>query len=583
MTQPLFGSDRAVTASAEFYRVSAIPRRVWTIAEGEALSEQLSPIFRRPGRMCKAPVCSGRPPHAVHLLPQQAIAVREVLQNRGGFLPMGVGSGKTLTFLVLGAALEMRFPGIRSRTYHLVKAGLDNAGRKSEIAAYLEDWSVPAPQVLHFDAISPVSGKNLLEQLDPLALLIDEIHHFKNPHASRTARFRRWRKANPDRIVVGATGSITKRSIKDFAHIVPWCLPTHPPVPTRLETIEEWADALDERLDMGARAQPGALLDWCTESELIEYEPLRAVRRAFRRRLVETPGVVVYSVPASTIGAELHIEEHVQEAAPAVVSAFGCLRNWELPDGTEIIEALDMARHVRTMPLGYWLRWRYPAPVEWLEKRKAYMGFIRAQLGGRFDSPDEVARAFPTAPEVSQWRAIKKSYEPETIPEWIDGAAIAYAHAWMQKPGVVFCDNTVFGQALAHIAGCQFYGPGGLSASGQPIERCAAPVCVASVKANGEGRNLQRWSRGLLMQPPPNNLQMQQNLGRWFRIGQKSARVDVTVFIGCLEHAGNLRQCVSDAQYATDGAMGDDSQLLSTAHIKWGALPDSYPVWRKRP
>jgi hypothetical protein len=75
---------------------------------------------------------------------------------------------------------------------------------------------------------------------------------------------------------------------------------------------------------------------------------------------------------------------------------------------------------------------------------------------------------------------------------------------------------------------------------------------------------------------------MQQNLGRWFRIGQKSARVDVTVFVGCLEHAGNLRQCVSDAQYATDGAMGDDSQLLSTAEITWGALPDSYPVWRKR-
>ena len=119
-------------ASAEFYRISAIPRRVWTLAEGEALSDQLSPIFRRPGRTCR-------------LLPQQAIAVREVLLNRGGFLPMGVGSGKTLTFLVLGAALEMRFPGIKSRTYHLVKAGLDNTGRKAEIARYLEDWNVPAP------------------------------------------------------------------------------------------------------------------------------------------------------------------------------------------------------------------------------------------------------------------------------------------------------------------------------------------------------------------------------------------------------------------------------------------------------
>ena len=85
------------------------------------------------------------------------------------------------------------------------------------------------------------------------------------------------------------------------------------------------------------------------------------------------------------------------------------------------------------------------------------------------------------------------------------------------------------------------------------------------------------------MQPPPNNLQMQQNLGRWMRLGQQALRVDVTVFVGCAEHAANLRQCVSDAQYATDGAMGDDSQLLDTAKIHWGSIPQTYPVWRKRP
>ena len=571
MSQALFGSRRAVMRSAEFYRISAIPRRTWTIEEGEALSAELSPLFRRPGR-------------AVLMLPQQAIAVREVVQNRGGFLPLGVGCGKSLLALLIGRALEMRWPGITPRVYHVVKAGLNNAGRKAEIAAYLRDWDVPAPQVIHFDAISPVGGKSLLEQLDPLALIVDEIHHLKNPHASRTARFRRWRKANPDRIVVGMTGSITKRSIKDYCHLAAWCLPSHPPVPVRLEAQEEWADALDERLDMGSRCEPGALLDWADPAEIDELGELRATRRAYRRRLAETPGVVIYSVPASAIGADLHISEHVQEAAPAVETAFASLRGWTLPDGTEIVEALDMARHVRTMPLGYWLRWKYPAPREWLEKRKAYFSFVRAQMGGRFDSPDEVSRAFPNAAEVTEWRAIRESYKPETVAQWIDGTALAYANAWIKAgPGVVFCDNTVFGEALAHVAGVPFFGPGGLDAADRPIETFQGPNCVASIKANGEGRNLQRWSRGLLMQPPPNNLQMQQNLGRWMRLGQKALRVDVTVFVGCAEHAANLRQCVSDAQYATDGAMGDDSQLLDTANIHWGYVPQTYPVWRKRP
>jgi hypothetical protein len=497
---------------------------------------------------------------------------------------MGVGSGKTLAFLLVAAALEMRFPGVVARTYHLVKAGLDNTGRKAEIVAYLRDWNVPPPQTIHFDAISPVSGKNLLETLDPLVLLVDESHHFKNPHASRTARFRRWRKANPDRIVVCGTGSITKRSIKDYCHIVPWCLPTHPPVPTRIETVEEWADALDERLDMGSRCEAGVLLQWCDPAEVAEMGELRAIRRAYRRRLAETPGVVIYSVPASTIGAELHITEHVQEAGPAVTDAFNSLRNWVLPDGTEIVEALDMARHVRTMPLGYWLRWKYPAPEVWLTKRKAYFSFVRAPMGGRYDSPDEVARAFPDAAEVTEWRAIRESYKPETVAQWIDGGAIAYAREWIAKsPGVVFCDNTAFSDALAHVAGVPFFGPGGLDVAGRSIEGFSGPACVASTRANGEGRNLQRWHRGLLMQPPPNNLQMQQNLGRWFRIGQKSTRVDVTVFVGCAEHASNLRQCVADAQYATDGAMGDDSQLLDIADIQWGNIPQTYPVWRKRP
>ena len=581
MTQ-YFTQARAVSASAEFHRISAIPRRRWTLAEGEALSRELTPIFRRPGS-------------SVTMLPVQAIAVREVLQNRGGFLPMGVGAGKTLAFLLIAAALEKRFPGIAARTYHLVKAGLDNAGRKAEITAYLRDWNVPAPQVLHFDAISPVSGKNILERLDPLALLVDESHHLKNPHASRTTRFRRWRKANPDRIVVCATGSITKRSIKDYAHIVPWCIPTHPPVPTRIEVLEEWADALDERLDMGMRADPGALLNWCLPGEIEEFGSLRAARRAYRRRLVETPGVVIYSVPASAIGADLHIEEHIQEPGPEVIKAFGNskarsqeevtgLRGWLLPDGTEIVETLDMARHVRTMPLGYWLRWKYPAPPEWLAKRKAFFRFVRDEMGHTFDSPDEIAKAFPNAPEVMGWRAIRDTYKPETVAQWVDGNALAFAKAWIGRgPGVVFTDNTVFGEALAHLAGVPFFGPGGLDVAGRPIEGFMGPSCVASVKANGEGRNLQRWARGLLMSPPQNNLQMQQNLGRWMRLGQKALRVDVTVFVGCLEHAANLRQCVSDAEYASDGAMGDDSQLLSTAKIQWGSLPNSYPVWRKTP
>ena len=241
----------------------------------------------------------------------------------------------------------------------------------------------------------------------------------------------------------------------------------------------------------------------------------------------------------------LTISEIRLENAAAVEKAFEGLRDlWVLPDVTEIVEAVEYQRHARTLPLGYWLKWKYPAPPEWLSRRRAWAAFQREVLGSSrtLDSPLEVERAYPHAPELSAWREIKNTYEPETTVVWIDGTPLARAAEWLKHGGVAFTENTSFGEALAHVGKVPYFGAGGEDAAGRSIEHFTGKACVASAQANSEGRNLQRWSRMLFDMPPQNGPAWQQRLGRLQRPGQEADEVQCDVLIGCYEHLASFWQ-----------------------------------------
>ncbi len=561
--------SRAVSYSGEFERIAKLPRRRWTEEEAKALAEQMTPLVRAPGGTWS-------------LLPVQAIYLRECwLQSRKGlgvFAPMGVGSGKTLSTL-LGPRVT-RAP----RPLLIVPASLNNDGRKQEVCNYAKQFSFVPPPVVHTQALQGDDGLALLESHAPTDIWIDEFHLFKNPRSKRAAKLNKYLKAHPGTRVYALTGTIMKRSIKDFAHVLHWCLGVESPLPIVWHVLEEWAAALDEKLSMGFVSDPGVLLDWCKPGEVDELGPTDAARRAVGRRILETPGVIGYSLTKEHLPSTVVIEEIRLPETPKIVQAFELLRSkQELPDGTQLVEALEWTRHARTLPLGYWLRWKYPAPKEWLARRKAWGSFVREHLKGRhrLDSPDEVKKAFPGQAELKAWEEIRDSFKPETVAEWIDGNALSICARWLQEPGIAMTENTEFALALAQVAQVPYFGPGGLDASGRSIDLYAGRSAVASFKANKEGRNLQRWGRLLFPCPPTNGPDGQQSVGRIQRKGQTRDKLLVSVGIGCAEHLQNFWQMTKDSNASRN--LSENTQIILDAEINVTRLGDepTGPAWEK--
>jgi hypothetical protein len=223
-------------------------------------------------------------------------------------------------------------------------------------------------------------------------------------------------------------------------------------------------------------------------------------------------------------------------------------------------------------------------PSDWLDKRKRFGQFIREKLKGsrHYDSPDEVACAFPEADEVKDWRAVRKSYTPETTIVWLDSGPLRRCVEWLRGGGIVWVETTAWGEAIAQLAHVPYFGAGGLDSAGRSIDQFQGRGCVASVGANGEGRNLQRFCRMLVTATLPNGPQWEQTIGRLHRIGQVADEVTVDVLVGCKEHVEPFWQSVRDANLHKHGDGGDPKLLLAAIDFPASEnLPIGHPWGNK--
>src|SRR5690606_15032496 len=90
------------------------------------------------------------------------------------------------------------------------------------------------------------------------------------------------------------SGTSERSSTKDIAHLLRWTRADWSPVPKRPQDLEEWSLALDMNVGQTKRMSPGALLQLASAEDLAAGGSDMAVaRRAFQRRLAETPGVII--------------------------------------------------------------------------------------------------------------------------------------------------------------------------------------------------------------------------------------------------------------------------------------------------
>jgi hypothetical protein len=540
---------RAVQNTRELARIIALPRRA--PADDLDFTERLSTLLRRPGG-------------TQTLRPVQARALYEAAARGGLFGPIRVGGGKTLLSLLAAVVLASKRPIL------LLPAKLVDK-TKREMVQLARHWRIPTfLRIESYEKLSRLGHARMLEKYRPDLIVADEVHKLRHHKTAVTKRVARYMSEHPETRFVGLSGTITKRSLRDYEHIIRWCLkPLYSPVPNHHGEIEDWADCLDEH--NRERVEPGALVVW-TDGD----PTLSVVRAAFRARLVETCGVV--STVDSRVACSLVVRAARYEVATE--AAFARLRDlWETPNGEPLTDGMSVWRHARELALGFFYRWKVPAPPDWLAARKAWASCCRKILGSnqrRLDSELAVIHAvdeghYPYAvPLLRDWRAIKATFEPDTVAEWICLKPVEFAAEWArQNTGIVWTEHVAFANKLAEVSNLRYYGRNGEdAATGRHIEAHDHDwSMIASIASNSEGRNLQAWSRGLVVSCPPNGSQIEQLLGRMHRDGQEADEVVYDVMLGCAEHLDAFWRAFRDSHYVQQTTGAEQKLLIASIDI----------------
>lgn len=553
-----------------------------------------------------------RQPHGTQFLrPIQIASLFEMFYNRGLLMPAAVSAGKTLTSLLAFVVLQSKRPVL------LLPAKLVEKTQR-EAQKYREHWLVPGfVRMVSYERLGRADHAQLLEEHQPDVIVADECHRLRNTQAAVTKRVKRYLQQNTQTVFVGMSGTIMKRSILDFAHLLDWSLRgrqaedgtflARTPLPVTWEDRMMWSMALDNKRDNESRLAPGALVRLCSTEEAnqlsrVDYnEGLGIVRRAVMRRVMDTSGVVATS--SRMVGSSLRVENVILEVSnPAFhVAVTGLRERWERPDLEPLIDAVDVWRHLREAACGFFYRWHPPPPTIWRERRSQWASFVRQVLKNNrtgIDSELQVVQAISRGlyerGALEAWQEVKGQYDPEKHKQavWFDQTTLEFARKWLlreadevpveEQGGIVWVEHTEFGQELSRRTGLPFYGEGGYEQTGKQYIEAHPPgkPLIASIGSNGEGRNLQAWSTNLIVSVPQNGARVEQLLGRTHRDGQEADEVVYLFTTTVPEQLESFRRAQADARAITD--MTGQPQKLTYCDVVLHEFGGSAPKKRRR-
>jgi len=580
--------EEGVENSRDLERILRIPRRRWEEAEDQEEVVRLMTQWLK------------RSTGTWSLKPVQARALFELMEYGYLFGPIRVGGGKTLISLLAPRVVD---PAPK-RPMIIVPADLRDK-TKTELEDYRANWVLPpfvvgdaeardgVCRIESYERISQPQNADLLETLKPDLLIFDECHRLKNKKAAVTRRIGRYLKAHPETRVALMSGTITNRSIQDYAHILGWGLahqaPQLYPLPHDRRQLSAWSDAIDVAKGEFTRRAPGALeaLYDDADAELARTDSLAAVRQAFRRRLVETPGVV--ATQDGPLGVPLRIFEERLPISDAMVDAFTHVRTyWETVCGYPLADGNLVWKHARELICGFYYVWDPAPPVEWMDARRDWFRFVRETLKHnrrQLDSMGQVEAAvrdgdYPGegAELLGIWDEIGPTYTPPQKAVWYDDGTINHAAKWLAEwGGIVWVEHRAFGFRLAQETGIPYFSNEGRAETGEEITAWGGKPMICSIASNKTGRNLQAHRHNLVIGSPGRGDAWEQMVGRTHRDGQEAEEVTVAVALPCIEHWGAFEQARVDSKFTQDST--GQAQKLCYAQID---VPTPSQVARRR-
>lgn len=497
------------------------------------------------------------------------------------FIANNIVVHNTLASLLVGEAMHAK------KIVLLVPPQLRSQLLQHDIPMLNKHWKLPLDRlrVVAYSELSNAKTADLLDTIAPDLIVADEAHNLRHASAARTKRFLRYMKEHPECRFVGLSGTITRRSLKDYQHLAELALRKNSPLPNHHPTLMDWAMAID--VSKKEPMPPGALLKLCDDEELDAiadapnvFDAQTYVRNAFRRRLVETPGVV--ATEESALGTSLVITG-LRPLVPAEVKvAIEDLHKKWVIDDEELVDALSVARVGRQLAGGFYYRWIWPngqKDYEWLEARKNWNREVREILKRSrkgLDSPlmitNAILRGEFESTTYEAWAKVKDRYKPTPPTEavWISKflveESIRWAHETCSKaaPGIIWYESDAFGREVAKLGDFPFFGPG--TKASEELARInaqKAPVIVCSRPAHGTGKNLQQYCRNLFTAPSTGGVDWEQTIARTHRPGQEADDVFVDVFLHTDDMQGAYISAVRDARYIEE--TGGQKQKLNYA------------------
>lgn len=541
-------AGRGVQRSEDLVRIVDLPRRSLDLSS----VPDLTPAFRRPGG-------------TMVLRPIQSAVLWEAEKCQGVVGALGVGHGKSLCLLLLPDVVHAK------RALLLVPPELKRQLVEVDIPLYSQHFYIRTElfSIVAYSELSSTKSSNLLEELSPDWVFADEAHRLKCFSSVRTKRFLDYFDEHPKCRFGCLTGSISAKSIRDFAHLSNLALRNGSPTPLNSRAVEEWAEALDSPKGDLPQLPAGALSMLCSDDELVKGD----YRGAFRRRLVETQGWV--ATTGQAFSGSLYIRPVFPKIPEVIAKALTKLRKtWEIGE-EELEDATALARVARQLACGFYYRWVWgPEGVdrEWLSARAAWhkeiRDFLKRPRITGVDSPALLEKAAASgqwqADSWEAWKLVKDRPEPPVEAVWLSEYMIDYALEWAQKePGIVWFSHRTLGERF-RSRGFPTYGAGTDASTTTPEEN---PAIACSTKAQGEGKNLQRWSRNLLLCPPSGGKTFEQVIGRTHRPGQEADEVWFDLCLHTPEFVSSLEQAREDAKYVY-ATQGQEQKLLMSTFVK---------------
>lgn len=544
----------SVRATLEFRRVEALPRRVLDFNDVQDVTD----LFRRPGG-------------TMRLRPIQSAALLEAAMMDGGLFPIGVGLGKTLLTLLLPTALDSK------NAVLLVPPQLKRQLAREIETVYGKHFRLPLDvlTIIAYSELSSAKTADILDQINPDLIIADECHFLKRRTAARSKRFARFLKENPGTRFVGLSGTITTRSLNDFGHLLEFALKKCSPLPRGYQEVQEWAGALDVKPEIPTKS--GALKKFCAEGE--------NVRQGFRRRLVESQGVVASS--EDDVGSSLVIKR-LKLPLPAKIQTLynEVKKSWSI-DGEEFSEAIRRAAVLKQIACGFYYRWAWPGEKdwEWLTARANWNKAVREKLKqsrAGLDSPLLLANAAERslldkgngprwdqgAQVWAEWKEVKDRPEPPTETIWVDEFMLRDLEKRARElakdaPVIVWAEHVALGERLAEETGWPFFGEGSDASPSRDL------IIVATVTTQGTGKNLQyHFVHNIFSSLPPNGAIFQQTVARTHRLGQLADEVTVAWYGHTLETEQTMEAVRADAIYQQE--LTGPQKVLYATHINEG-------------